>query len=105
MPDSVDVGGPDRGKEDFVRKADMKEAWVGRKMQKLQPKQYRNSSKGVILKPSNCNVVVPIPMSVGENGVMDLGLEVAVGGGVPLLKDLNRLVHHDHHKKDLEKRT
>ena len=43
-------------------------------------------------------------MSVGEDEVMDLG-QVTVGDGEPLLKVLNRLVHHDHHKKDLEKGT
>ena len=35
---------------------------------------------------------------------MDLG-QVAVGEGESLLKVLNRLVHYDHHKKDLEKGT
>ena len=36
--------------------------------------------------------------------MLDLGL-VPVGEGESLLKVLNRLVHHNHHKKDLEKGT
>ena len=30
---------------------------------------------------------------------------MAIGEGESLLKVLNRLVHHNHHKKDLEKGT
>ena len=65
----------------------------------LGSSRYRNSSLGVILQPFN--VVVSVPISVGEDRMMDPYLEIAIRGNMLLIRVQDRLVQEGYGKKNV----